>query len=74
MMGVMSVSFDKWFKAHKIEGAHKLKSVISVNTRPLPQNLEDVKLLNESIGKLNSFTHIILEKNITLGLLMIVLI
>jgi hypothetical protein len=50
MMGVMSVAFDKWYKHYKIEGAHNLKCLISVNTRPMPQKLEDVKLNNEMIA------------------------
>ena len=50
MMGVLSVSMDKWYKESGITGAEKLKSAITINTRPLPTKIEEVTLFNETIG------------------------
>jgi len=53
MLGVLSVSLDKWYKHYGIEGAKKLKAAITINTRPLPEKIDDVTLFNETVGKLN---------------------
>jgi hypothetical protein len=47
MMGIISVCFDKWYKAHGIEGARNIKSLLSINLRPLPKKMDDVKLDND---------------------------
>jgi hypothetical protein len=46
MMGVISVSFNKWFKSYNIEGAKNLKTMLTVNMRPLPTCMEEVDLAN----------------------------
>eukprot|EP00343_Euplotes_focardii_P001113 CAMPEP_0205802310 /NCGR_PEP_ID=MMETSP0205-20121125/4584_1 /ASSEMBLY_ACC=CAM_ASM_000278 /TAXON_ID=36767 /ORGANISM="Euplotes focardii, Strain TN1" /LENGTH=171 /DNA_ID=CAMNT_0053068501 /DNA_START=798 /DNA_END=1310 /DNA_ORIENTATION=- len=41
---------DKWYKAHGIEGAEKIKTVNSINMRGLPKTIEEVDMFNDSIG------------------------
>jgi len=50
LMGVLSVSMDKWYKTNGIEGAEKLKVVNSINLRPLPKSIKEVDMFNQSIG------------------------
>jgi len=46
MLGLLGVSYDKWFRKYGIEGAHKLCTIIPVNMRPLPNNFSELKLGN----------------------------
>jgi NRPS condensation-like uncharacterized protein len=50
MLGVMSVSFDKWYKSSGVVDAKLLCIGVSVNTRGLPKSIDDFKLENDSIA------------------------
>ena len=47
MLGMISKSFDKWFKAHKIEGANKILTTIPINMRPLPNDISEFQPGNQ---------------------------
>ncbi|CAI2364091.1 unnamed protein product [Moneuplotes crassus] len=49
-MGVLSVSLDKWYKVHGVQGAEKVITFGSINTRPPPKKFEEIKIQNESVG------------------------
>ncbi|CAI2367753.1 unnamed protein product [Moneuplotes crassus] len=50
LMGTLSVAFDKWYKAHGVNGAKQLLTFCSVNTRSPPKTFEDISIQNDSVG------------------------
>jgi len=51
IMGVISLSFDKWYKAHGIKGADRILSYVTVNPKRISNNINEVNLENQTIGK-----------------------
>ena len=51
-MGVLSISLDKWHKEYNKEGIDKIAAFVSINTRGLPKDINEITLQNESLGKL----------------------
>lgn len=43
MLGMISKSFDKWFKSYNIQGANKILATIPINMRPIPKDISEFK-------------------------------
>lgn len=49
MMGIVSVSLNKWFKENNIFGVEKVVACIPSNRRPYPTSLSDLQVGNRFV-------------------------
>lgn len=50
VLGVISKSFDLWYKQNGVEGADRIVTMLPISIRELPKSIEELNLDNQTVG------------------------